>query len=487
LNFKNRFTLTTEVAMRAFKLLLPVVLVAVRVVSLNATTIHVPADSATIQAGINGAVDGDTVLVADGTYTGDGNRDIDFGGKAIVVTSEGGPKVTIVDGAGGGRAFDFSSGETSSSVVDGFTIHDFHSAIWCNGSSPTISNNTFTENSANIGGAISCYNYSSPTISNNTFTANSVDYFGGAIDCRYSSPTISNNTFTENSANHRGGAIYCSNSSSPIISNNTFTDNSAAYNGGAIYCRDYSNPTISNNTFTANFAGYDGTGGGAIYCYFQCSPTISNNTFTANFAVGGGAIYNNDCSPTISNNAFISNSARGWWGVGGHGGAISCFGFGSTISNNTFTANIAMEGNGGAISCNYDPIIKNCILWGDAPDEIYDLGSTATVTYSDVQGGWPGEGNIDADPMFVQPDTLSYTDCRLLWGSPCIDTGVPILFDPDGTRSDMGAQPTQQSTAGAGRNHSGHCRWPHYPGVLQVLSWGRTDIPYQQTTPHRFT
>ena len=59
--------------------------------------IHVPADSATIQAGINGAVDGDTVLVADGIYTGNGNRDIEFEGKAILLMSENGPENCVID------------------------------------------------------------------------------------------------------------------------------------------------------------------------------------------------------------------------------------------------------------------------------------------------------------------------------------------------------------------------------------------------------
>ena len=61
----------------------------------NSTILNVPANYATIQDGIDDAVEGDTVLVADGTYTGDGNRDIDFGGKNIVLKSENGPDRTI--------------------------------------------------------------------------------------------------------------------------------------------------------------------------------------------------------------------------------------------------------------------------------------------------------------------------------------------------------------------------------------------------------
>ncbi|HNS21294.1 MAG TPA: hypothetical protein PKH24_12395 [Sedimentisphaerales bacterium] len=80
----------------------------------------------TIQAAINASVSGDTVLVAPGTYTGDGNRDIDFGGKAITVRSETGPGTCIIDAQGSfadrHRGFNFHMGEQADSVLDGFTI-----------------------------------------------------------------------------------------------------------------------------------------------------------------------------------------------------------------------------------------------------------------------------------------------------------------------------------------------------------------------------
>jgi len=60
----------------------------------TAGVIHVPGDSTAIQAAIDGAVDGDTVLVTDGVYTGNGNRDLDFVGKRIILRSENGPEVT---------------------------------------------------------------------------------------------------------------------------------------------------------------------------------------------------------------------------------------------------------------------------------------------------------------------------------------------------------------------------------------------------------
>lgn len=92
-------------------------------VSVSATTWHVPDECLTIQCGIDSASAGDTVLVADGTYTGDENRDIDFKCKAIVVMSEHGREVTIIDCAGDSlnphRGFYFHSGEGPNSVVQG--------------------------------------------------------------------------------------------------------------------------------------------------------------------------------------------------------------------------------------------------------------------------------------------------------------------------------------------------------------------------------
>lgn len=137
--------------------------------------IHVPGDQPTIQAGIDAAVDGDTVLVADGTYTGDGNRDIDFKGKAITVKSENSAENCIIDcqsiWVDPHRGFYFHSGEIETSVVDGFTIKngwvdDDGGGIYCYYSSPTITNTTITENSALSGGGIYCFYHSFPTLIN---------------------------------------------------------------------------------------------------------------------------------------------------------------------------------------------------------------------------------------------------------------------------------------------------------------------------------
>jgi len=115
-----------------------------------------PADFNNIQAAINDE-DGDIVIVRDGTYTGEGNRDIDFLGKAIIVRSENGPENCIIDcQASYGdphRGFYFHSGENRNSIVQGFTITNGFDGGWdcsglcsgggilCLGASPTIINN----------------------------------------------------------------------------------------------------------------------------------------------------------------------------------------------------------------------------------------------------------------------------------------------------------------------------------------------------------
>ena len=64
-------------------------------------------------------------------------------------------------------------------------------------------------------------------------------------------------------------------------------------------------------------------------------------------------------------------------------------------------------------------MLTNSIIWGNNPTQIQGFG-TPTITYSDIQGGWNGEGNIDADPLFFNPDSSEFT---LAENSPCIGTG----------------------------------------------------------------
>ncbi|MHC4911589.1 MAG: right-handed parallel beta-helix repeat-containing protein [Planctomycetota bacterium] len=125
------------------------------------------------------AMDGNAVIVLDGTYTGTGNHDIDFAGKAITVRSLNGSANCVIDCQAAGRGFDFHSGETQQSILMGFTIRngwaDYGGAIRCDNSSPQIQNCVIIANTATVqGGGLYC-NLASPVLADCTFTNNSPD------------------------------------------------------------------------------------------------------------------------------------------------------------------------------------------------------------------------------------------------------------------------------------------------------------------------
>lgn len=309
-----------------------------------------------------------------------------------------------------------------------------------------ISNSCVSNCTANYRGAgIYVYN-SSPIISNNTISNNSASNYGGGISCWYSSPIIMNNTFSNNSA-VEGGGIHCNNNS-PTISNNTISNNSASW-GGGISCY-ISHPTIANNTISNNSAFY----GGGIYCD-SSSSTITNNTISNNSSDSyGGGISCWNSSPTIMNNTISNNSAST------EGGGIDCYsGSNPTITNNTISNNWATKGGG--ISCYYSsPTLYNTILWGNTADTsgaqvlLFTEDSDPNFYYCDVEGGITAFGlngaisytgsyqnNLDADPLFVAPDTTITADWSLLAGSSCIDAGTPDTTGLNLLATDLAGNP----------------------------------------------
>ncbi|MCH7799422.1 MAG: hypothetical protein IID28_13410 [Planctomycetes bacterium] len=376
------------------------VLIVLAVSTAQADTIHVdaancpgPGDGSeldpycSIQTAIDNAVDTDEIVVASGIYF----ETIDFLGKAITVRSADGPEVTTIDGTGFFHVVQCASDEGRDTVLDGFTI--------------TGGDGSGLPYPDNAGGGMAMFE-SGPTVTNCTFSGNAA-WAGGGIFSDGGSPTVTNCTFSLNSADYAGGGMF-SDGGSPTVTNCTFIGNTAAVTGGGM-SNFHSCPTVTDCIFTGNSAG--GGAGGGMYNDGEI-PVVTNCTFIENSADVGGGMSNDLSDPTVTNCTFVGNSARLGGGMINYGG--SC----PTVTNCTFSENTASSVGGGMNTGSGDtPTVINCILWGDSPDEFFGTG---TVAYSNIQGGWPGTGNIDAAPMFVDPDN---SDFRLQTGSPGIDAG----------------------------------------------------------------
>lgn len=337
----------------------------------------VPADYPTIQKALAAAVTGDTVLVSPGTYITNISH-----WKAVTLKSSHGPEVTILDGGDPydpelGSVVTFESSLGPDAVLDGFTLtngtgtYDFYygigtyhgCGIYCLNSSPTIQNNIITGNSNTVGSGGGIYCDNSSPIIKNNIISGNSQVGGAGIHCKGSSPTIENNIITGNTAQGYGGGIYCY-GSSPIITGNIISNNSANFNGGGINCEN-SYPSVINNIIYRNST--QNSGGGI------CS----------------------DSSFDIINNTIIENTAN-------HGGGL----FLNTIST----------------------AVINTIIWNNtAPIGPQLNAASLTLEYCIIMGGWPGVGNINADPLFVD---AANGDFHLTSGSPCIDSGDNSVMPP---------------------------------------------------------
>ena len=440
--------------------------------------IYVPDDHPTIQDAIDAALDGDNVIVRQGTYL----EHITFYGKAICVKSKSGPSVTMIDGSHDYRVVKFQFGEGNSSRLEGFTITNGNdSGIYCWQSSPTLVNNRVNWTKYGSASGLVCSENSHPVVTscrfynnkaygiNNQGNSNPVVTYcdlsrnnGGMRNQDNSNPLVSNCLFDDNS-NSSGMENW---SSHPTVENCTFSNNVGGMHGGGIYCRENSRPIVAGCTFIGNRAGSVGGGIGNGYESNNTS-TVTNCLFIQNSASSGGGVGNTDdgsdatytnclflentattghgggfsasgSSPRLINCSFIGNEADdngGGFSGGVNAALINCLftinsaenGGGAylsgqpTLDNCTFTGGYAtLDGGGIYCSDGSSPVVTNSILWNDTPDEIYvDPLSSPTVSFSCVQGGFTGSGNIDVDPLFADP----VFDCHLTWDSPCRDTG----------------------------------------------------------------
>ncbi|MGA1864482.1 MAG: right-handed parallel beta-helix repeat-containing protein, partial [bacterium] len=431
-----------------------------------------------IQDAIDGAHNFDVIIVHPGIYY----ENINFNGKAITLTSEDPNNqdivnATVINGINTGNVVTFNHREGKLSVLKGLRLENGsgHGVYCYNNSSPSILNCNINDNKSY---GIFCEYYCSPNIQNCNIMING-SY--GIYCWDNSSPGIHNCDIVDNNSygiycskscspgitecnimNNHSYGIYCYNSCSPIIQGCDITNN---YNIG-IYCYNYSSPGISNcviknnrsqgincnwysspNILNCDIIDNDSHG---IYCYYNSSPNIQTCKVKDNNSHGiscdnncspvinkciitdhpnGSGIWCNKSSPNISNSLIALNSTA-------NGGGIYCANSSSPhISHCTIAYNIAHSGSG--IYCDSSsPAVKDSIVWGNFPQDqqIFGNSCNTSVTFSDIQmpGGevYPGEGNINKDPLLTEltedfcNDPNSSCMCPSA-GSPCIDAGDP--------------------------------------------------------------
>jgi len=334
-------------------------------------TIHVPADQPTIQAGIDAASNGDTVLVSPGTY----KENISFNGKSITVASQSGPAVTIIDGQQLTAVVTFSGGETRQAVLRGFTVQNGGyaypgSGISISGASPTIEGNVVILNNV-CGNAVSSDN-GGPLIQNNLIANNNPSCYSQAVYLNYdTSDDVIGNVISDNPF---GGINVFYPSGNVNITANAIVDNGSS---GIIYNSLYGNSAnVVGNLVTRNQEGGISLGSSPV--------TLVNNTVFNNngqqCCSSGAEVYANtvDNQVTIDNNLIIGNTSYP---------ALACGAY------------------------NADPVFQH-----------NDVFSTEGPGYGGVCPDFTGSnGNISVDPLFAAP--LS-GDLHIQSHSPAVNAGT---------------------------------------------------------------
>jgi predicted outer membrane repeat protein len=375
-------------------------------------------DFPTIQSAIDAATDGDVIALTDGTFTGDGNRDIDYRGKAITVESQGGnPESCVIDCEGSETdphcGVHFRKGEPVESVLAGVTVRggwavfpDFGGAVRCEGgSSPTIVSCVFL---GNVGSAVGCEMGTFLPMSGCRFTENQGTY-GGAIYADRSSLTLDHCRFIENEADHDGGAIFTYGTLAKIM-HSEFIGNTS-HSAAAASFHDASEGNVIECLFEGNVSS---SSGGALTFWISGPNLVDRCTFVGNVAGHeGAALWSEKISTTyVRSCTFWGNASPDGTVLAGH----QQFGMEKTI------VAFSTEGPGVASYEGYAEL-SCCDIFGNA-------GGDWVGTIADQYGV---NGNIGKDPLFCDPEN---GDFQLDAASPCAP------FSPPNPECDLaGARP----------------------------------------------
>ena len=350
-----------------------------------ATVQHVPQDYPTIQAAIDAAASGDTVLVAAGTYA----EHMDFHAKQITVESASGADATIIDGGGTGVVVTINANAGETPVLRGFTVRNGGAGfpdggIDTSGGPALIENNTITANRFCDDGAISAA-FSDATIRNNLISGNSQACSGGVGGAGVSirgagTVQVLKNIITGNTHTSAAGGVGLFAAGTPTISGNVIKDN-VGWQGGGISMFNVSDATITNNIIVGNQAAQ----GAGIYWLVPSGargPLVVNNTIAANQANSGIAVFADgfDAQASLVNNILVGD---------GSGSVLDCGGFNDPNP----------------------PIIR----FNDVRN-----GGTGPA-YGGICSDQTGvNGNISGDPLFVDATAGNF---HIRIGSPAVDAG----------------------------------------------------------------
>jgi predicted outer membrane repeat protein len=414
----------------------------------------------TIQAAADAAAPGDTILLESGTYTGAGNREIDFLGKDLLLTSAAGAEATLIDCEYEGRGFYLHSSESRACVIQNVKItRGQASGVRLSGASPTLKGLIVQYGSPSGGISLTS---SGAAIEDCLIQGNHSSSDGGGvlIGSGCDSVEIRRCTLSGNSASW-GGGLYMLCSGSILIEDVYFGNNAASWTGGGAYIANSSSAVLSGTTFSGNSSG---SKGGGLYAA-NASVQIDHCAFHSNSSVNGGGAFLTEAQSVVEirSTSFIDNEAS--FG----GGGLTTLNWAQTrLVDCSFVANSARPDKGGSIDAYWHTvnILENVIVsYSTQGLGLRGVDEAAlTISCSDVFGNpggnyggqWSDQtglnGNLSLDPLYCD---LAGQDFTLADESPCLpvnnDCGVLIgAFDEGCTLTGAGAAESGESGLGAG-------------------------------------